>query len=342
MTKKILVTGGSGYIGSHTLVDLIEKGFEVISIDNHSRSYKKSLEGVEKITGRKVKNYSIDLCDMLAVRDVFKAHPDFDGIIHFAAYKSVPESIEKPLLYFKNNNESLVNLLELVAEYNTPYFVFSSSCSVYGEPKSLPVTEDTELEEAQCAYARTKQMGEQILNDVSKASTTKFVALRYFNPVGAHESGEIGERSIDPPNNLVPIITETAAGIRATMTVFGSDWDSRDGSCIRDYIHVADIADAHTKALQYLMNNADVPNFEIVNLGTGNGVSVLEAINAFEEVSKEKLNYNIGPKRSGDVGVIYSDCSKAERLFGWVAQRDIKDMMRTAWAWQKNLKNQPR
>ena len=342
MTKKILVTGGSGYIGSHTLVDLIEKGFEVISIDNHSRSYKKSLEGVEKITGRKVKNYSIDLCDMLAVRDVFKAHPDFDGIIHFAAYKSVPESIEKPLLYFKNNNESLVNLLELVAEYNTPYFVFSSSCSVYGEPKSLPVTEDTELEEAQCAYARTKQMGEQILNDVSKASTTKFVALRYFNPVGAHESAEIGERSIDPPNNLVPIITETAVGIRATMTVFGSDWDSRDGSCIRDYIHVADIADAHTKALQYLMNNADVPNFEIVNLGTGNGVSVLEAINAFEEVSKEKLNYNIGPKRSGDVGVIYSDCSKAERLFGWVAQRDIKDMMRTAWAWQKNLKNQPR
>jgi len=342
MTKKILVTGGTGYIGSHTLVDLIEKGFDVISIDNHSRSYIESLEGVEKITGRKVKNYSIDLCDMLAVRDVFKAHPDFDGIIHFAAYKSVPESIEKPLLYFKNNNESLVNLLELVAEYNTPYFVFSSSCSVYGEPKSLPVTEDTELEEAQCAYARTKQMGEQILNDVSKASTTKFVALRYFNPVGAHESGEIGERSIDPPNNLVPIITETAAGIRATMTVFGSDWDSRDGSCIRDYIHVADIADAHTKALQYLMNNADLPNFEIVNLGTGNGVSVLEAINAFEEVSNEKLNYNIGPKRGGDVGVIYSDCSKAERLFGWVAQRDIKDMMRTAWAWQKNLKNHPR
>ena len=337
MTKKILVTGGTGYIGSHTLVDLIEKGFEVISIDNHSRSYKESLDGVKAITRVDVKNYSIDLCDFNKVEAVFKEHQDFSGIIHFAAYKSVPESKQKPLLYYKNNNESLVNLLELTEEYKVPYFVFSSSCSVYGEQKILPVTEDSILQEAECAYARTKQMGEQILKDVSKSSSTKYIALRYFNPVGAHETANIGERSVDPPNNLVPIITETAIGIRESMTVFGSNWDSRDGSCIRDYIHVSDIAEAHTMALQYLIAAADAPNFDIVNLGTGNGVSVLEAITAFEEVSGQKLNYTVGPKRPGDVGIIYADCSKANELFGWTAKRDIKEMMRTSWEWQKKI-----
>lgn len=342
MTKKILVTGGSGYIGSHTLVDLIEKGFEVISIDNHSRSYKKSLDGVEKITGIKVKNYTIDLCDIEALKTIFNQEDNFTGIIHFAAYKSVPESIENPLLYFKNNNESLVNLLTLTAEYEIPYFVFSSSCSVYGAQEKLPVTEDSPLQEAECAYARTKQMGEQILLDVSKATKTKYIALRYFNPVGAHSSANIGEHSVDPPNNLVPIITQTAIGLRGSMTVFGSDWDSRDGSCIRDYIHVSDIAEAHTMALKYLIENNDAPNFDIVNLGTGNGVSVLEAIEAFEEVSGHKLNYTIGPKRAGDVGVIYADCSKAKNLFGWDAKRDIKEMMSTSWQWQKKLKNYPR
>ena len=238
MIKKILVTGGTGYIGSHSLVDLIEKGFEVISIDNCSRSFETSLDGVKQITGNSVKNYKIDLCDLEAVKAVFEEHKDITGIIHFAAYKSVPESIEKPLMYFRNNIESLTNILQCTEDYNIDYFVFSSSCSVYGEPQSLPVTEDTPVQEAQCAYARTKQMGEQMLQDIAQASKTKFIALRYFNPVGAHETAVIGEKSIDKPNNLVPIITETALGIREKMTVFGTDWKSIDGSCVRDYIHV--------------------------------------------------------------------------------------------------------
>lgn len=336
---KILVTGGTGYIGSHTLVDLIEKGFEVVSIDNCSRSYKESLEGVKKITGQAVKNYEIDICDLEATRKVFEAEGQLDGIIHFAAYKSVPESIEHPLRYFRNNNGSLVNMLELTEEFKVPYFVFSSSCSVYGTPEKLPVTEETPLQEAECAYARTKQMGEQILKDVAVDSKTKFIALRYFNPVGAHPSSEIGERSIDPPNNLVPIITETAIGVRPEMTVFGTDWDSRDGSCIRDFIHVCDIASAHTAAFEYLSSNEEAPYFDIINLGTGNGVSVLEAISAFEKASGEQLNYKLGPKRDGDVGIIYSDCSKAEQVLGWQAQHEILSMMDTAWKWQKKLVN---
>ena len=336
MIKKILVTGGTGYIGSHSLVDLIEKGFEVISIDNCSRSFETSLDGVKQITGKSVKNYKIDLCDLEAVKAVFEEHKDITGIIHFAAYKSVPESIEKPLMYFRNNIESLTNILQCTEDYNIDYFVFSSSCSVYGEPQSLPVTEDTPVQEAQCAYARTKQMGEQMLQDIAQASKTKFIALRYFNPVGAHETAVIGEKSIDKPNNLVPIITETALGIREKMTVFGTDWKSRDGSCVRDYIHVCDIAEAHTMALKYLIKNTEAPNFDIINLGTGNGVSVLEAIVAFEEVSGKKLNYDLGPKREGDVGLIYSNCRKAKETFGWEAQRDIKVMMKSAWDWQLN------
>jgi len=336
MIKKILVTGGTGYIGSHSLVDLIEKGFEVISIDNCSRSFETSLDGVKQITGNSVKNYKIDLCDLEAVKAVFEEHKDITGIIHFAAYKSVPESIEKPLMYFRNNIESLTNILQCTEDYNIDYFVFSSSCSVYGEPQSLPVTEDTPVQEAQCAYARTKQMGEQMLQDIAQASKTKFIALRYFNPVGAHETAVIGEKSIDKPNNLVPIITETALGIREKMTVFGTDWKSIDGSCVRDYIHVCDIAEAHTMALKYLIKNTEAPNFDIINLGTGNGVSVLEAIVAFEEVSGKKLNYDLGPKREGDVGLIYSNCRKAKETFGWEAQRDIKVMMKSAWDWQLN------
>ena len=336
MIKKILVTGGTGYIGSHSLVDLIEKGFEVISIDNCSRSFETSLDGVKQITGNSVKNYKIDLCDLEAVKAVFEEHKDITGIIHFAAYKSVPESIEKPLMYFRNNIESLTNILQCTEDYNIDYFVFSSSCSVYGEPQSLPVTEDTPVQEAQCAYARTKQMGEQMLQDIAQASKTKFIALRYFNPVGAHKTAVIGEKSIDQPNNLVPIITETALGIREKMTVFGTDWKSRDGSCVRDYIHVCDIAEAHTMALKYLIKNTEAPNFDIINLGTGNGVSVLEAIAAFEEVSGKKLNYDLGPKRDGDVGLIYSNCRKAKETFGWEAQRDIKVMMKSAWDWQLN------
>lgn len=338
MSRKILVTGGTGYIGSHTLVDLIEKGFEVVSIDNESRSFPDSLDGVYQITGKRVQHYKIDLCDIEAVKTVFEEHKDIEGIIHFAAFKSVPESVEKPLLYFKNNNESLINLLDCVEQYNIQYFVFSSSCSVYGDTDELPVSETTPLEEAQCAYARTKQMGEQILKDISKSSSCRFVALRYFNPVGAHKTALIGERSVDPPNNLVPIITETAIGKRESMTVFGNDWDSRDGSCIRDYIHVSDIAEAHTMALQYLGQADEVKSFDIVNIGTGNGVSVLEAIEAFEEVSGEKLNYSIGPKRDGDIGIIYSDCRKAKETFGWEAKRDIKEMMRSAWEWQKTMR----
>lgn len=335
--KKILVTGGGGYIGSHTLVDLIENGFDVISIDNFSRSFASSLEGVEKITGKKVKNYKIDLCDINSVRQVFKENSDIVGVIHFAAYKSVPESVEHPLRYYRNNMDSLYNILECCAENDIKSFVFSSSCSVYGNPASLPVTEATPIPKAECAYAASKQMGEVVVEDLAKRFSMPSIALRYFNPVGAHESAIIGERSPDKPNNLMPIVTQTAAGIMDKMFVWGNDWDTRDGSCIRDYIHVMDIANAHTKAMEYLLSNEEKPIYDVLNLGSGNGVSVIEAIESFERVSGEKLNYEMGPRRAGDVMAVYADNSKAKELLNWEVRYDTDEMMRTAWAWQKTL-----
>ena len=335
--SKIIVTGGCGYIGSHTIVDLIQNGFDVVSIDNLSRSNKNSYLGIEEITGKPFVQEEVDLTDRAATLQALEKHSDAIGIIHFAAYKSVPESTEKPLLYYKNNMDSLFHLLEGVEKYAIPNFVFSSSCSVYGLVDTLPVTESTEFKEAQCAYARTKQHGEDVLQDVTKATNVNTVILRYFNPVGAHPSAIIGETPIDVPNNLVPFITQTAIGKREKLTVFGDDYPTRDGSCVRDYIHVCDIAHAHTLAIQYLIKNEKLTQPEIFNLGTGNGVSVLEAIQAFEKAAEVKLNYVIGPRRAGDVIEVYADNTKAKRELGWALKYNIDEMMLTAWNWEKKM-----
>ena len=333
--KKVLVTGGCGYIGSHTLVDLINNGFEVISIDNLSNSDEAPLRGVKKITGKQVRNYKVDLCDLKKTRQVFEKNPDISGIIHFAALKSVEESVFQPLRYFHNNNESLLNMLACAKEFGVPHIIFSSSCSVYGNADDLPVTEDTPFKEAECPYARTKQMGEKMIEDFTNVTPeVKAILLRYFNPAGAHESALIGESSRNKATNLVPVITETAIGKRESMTVFGDDYATRDGSCVRDYIHVMDLANAHTKCLQFLMKNENANACEIFNVGIGEGVTVLEAVHAFEKVTGQKLNYKIGPRRAGDVVAIYSNKEKAEKLLGWQPVRGIEEIMRTAWAWE--------
>ncbi|MFV0604870.1 MAG: UDP-glucose 4-epimerase GalE [Niabella sp.] len=335
---KILVTGGCGYIGSHTIVDLIKNGYEVLSADNNSRSNADILNGVERITGKKIKNYKVDLCNFDDTYAIFQENPDIGGIIHFAAYKAVGESVDKPIMYYENNLNSLLNILKCVKEFDIPYFVFSSSCTVYGNPDSIPVTESTPTKPAESPYGATKQMGEQILTDFAKVNDTQIIALRYFNPVGAHPSIEIGELPIGRPQNLVPAITQTAIGKLPQMKVFGTDYDTRDGSCIRDFIHVSDIAHAHTLAIQFLQEEKNNSNYEIFNLGTGNGVTVLEAIQSFEKVSGVKLNYVIGPRRAGDVIAIYANNDHAVQSLGWEIKFGIDDMMLTAWQWEEKLK----
>ena len=336
--QKILVTGGCGYIGSHTIVDLIENGYEVISIDDNSRSTTYLLNGIEKITGKKIKNYKVDLKNFDETLAVFQENEDITGIIHFAAYKAVGESVAEPLMYYENNLYSLINLLKCVKEFNIANFVFSSSCTVYGNPDSIPVTEQSPIKPAESPYGATKQMGERIVGDSVQHSNTNAILLRYFNPVGAHPSIQIGELPLGKPQNLVPAITQTAIGKLPQMTVYGDDYPTRDGSCVRDYIHVCDIAHAHTLALEYLENNKNKSNCDVFNLGTGNGVTVLEAIHAFEEVSGVKLNYKIGPRRPGDVVAIYANNQLAVDELGWQIQYDLKDMMRTAWAWEQKVK----
>lgn len=332
---KVLVTGGCGYIGSHTIVDLLNNGFDAISIDNLSNADEGALAGIHQISGKKVKNYRIDLCDAKKTRKVFEQNPGIVGIIHFAALKSVGESVFQPLRYFHNNNESLVNVLACAEEFGVPNFIFSSSCSVYGNATELPVTETTPLQEAECPYARTKQMGEKIIEDFTKVSKgVKAISLRYFNPAGAHESALIGESPRTKASNLVPVITETAIGKRPNMDVFGSDYDTRDGSCVRDYIHVMDLAAAHTACLHFLMAEKNTAPHEIFNVGIGDGVTVLEAIHAFEKVTGQQLNYTIGPRRPGDVVAIYANTHKASQLLGWKPTRGIEEIMRSAWAWQ--------
>ncbi len=335
---KILVTGGCGYIGSHTIVDLIENGYEVVCVDNNARSNPTVLEGVQRITGKAVKNYKVDLCNFDDTFAIFQENEDIQGIIHFAAYKAVGESVEKPLMYYENNLYSLINLLKCVQEFSIPWFVFSSSCTVYGEPDQAMVTEETPLKPAASPYGYTKQVGEQILRDFQKASNTQVVLLRYFNPVGAHPSGLIGELPIGRPQNLVPAITQTAIGKLPKMVVFGNDYPTRDGSCVRDFIHVCDIAHAHTLAIKYLQEQKNTAGCEVFNLGTGNGVTVLEAIGAFEKVSGVKLNYEIGPRRPGDIMAIYANNDKAKTQLGWNPSRSLEEMMGTAWAWELKLK----
>ncbi|MCF3110698.1 UDP-glucose 4-epimerase GalE [Niabella sp. CC-SYL272] len=339
--SKILVTGGCGYIGSHTIVDLIENGYEVISVDNNSRSQPFVLENVGKITGKTVKNYKVDLCNFDDTHAIFEENPDITGIIHFAAYKAVGESVEMPLVYYENNLNSLINILKCARDFDTPYFVFSSSCTVYGNPDSIPVVETTPTKPAESPYGATKQMGEQILTDFAKVFDTNVIALRYFNPVGAHPSIQIGELPIGRPQNLVPAITQTAIGKLPKMTVYGADYDTRDGSCLRDFIHVSDIAHAHTLAIKYLEAIKNKSNYEIFNLGTGNGVTVLEAIRSFEKVSGTKLNYEIGPRRPGDVIAIYANNDHAVKSLGWNIKYGLDDMMRTAWEWEQKLAKEP-
>ncbi len=338
--KKILVTGGCGFIGSHTIVDLVANGFDVICVDNNSRSNEAMLSGVETIIGKKVKNYKVDLCIFDDTHAIFQENPEISGIIHFAAYKAVGESVDKPLLYFENNITSLVNILKCAEEFNVPHFVFSSSCTVYGNPDAMIVTEETPQKPAESPYGATKQMGERIVEDAVKSNSLNAILLRYFNPVGAHPSNNIGELPIGKPANLIPAITQTAIGKLPQMQVFGTDYDTRDGSCVRDFIHVCDIAHAHTLALNYLIAKKNATNCEIFNLGTGDGYTVLEAIAAFEKVSGVKLNYKIGPRRAGDVIAIYANNTKAKTLLGWQPKYGITEMMDTAWKWELRLKNE--
>lgn len=335
--KKILVTGGCGYIGGHTIVDLLQNGFDVISVDNLCKGSLKMLDGIEKITGRRIKNYKVDLCDLDDTEAIFLENPDIEGIIHFAALKSVPESVSEPIMYFHNNINSLLNILQCAQEFDVDNFVFSSSCSVYGNADVLPVSEEAPLKEPESPYARTKQMGEAICRDFTFIHKDfNAILLRYFNPVGAHPSAIIGEFQ-DLSESVVPVITQTAIGKRRQMTVFGNDYATRDGSCVRDYIHVMDIANAHTRALQYIMEDRNKNNCEVFNLGTGNGVTVLELINAFERVSGQKLNFHIGPRRPGDIIEVYANNNSARSLLGWETQYNLDAMMDTAWRWEQSV-----
>ncbi len=336
--KKIIVTGGNGYIGSHTLIQLIKSGdFQVVSVDNLSRSAKGTMDRIEQITGQKVTNYEVDICDSDAFFKVIEQESPIDGIIHFAAYKCVPESVDEPVKYYRNNLNSLLNVLDACEKYHIPNLIFSSSCSIYGDVEKLPVTEATPAGQAACPYAHTKQIGEGMIQAFTHNHPDfNAILLRYFNPVGADMSGLNGELSPDKPNNLMPIIMETGIGIRKEMMVYGTDYDTRDGSCIRDYIHVTDIADAHVKALQFVINQKNTNNCEIFNLGSGNGISVLEMLHAFEKITGQKLNYRLGERRQGDIPAIYSNSEKARKLLGWECQYGVEEMILSAWKWEHN------
>ena len=338
----ILVTGGAGYIGSNTIIELLETtDFNVVSIDNYSNSSAKTFDRIEQITGKKIHNHEIDICNKQVLEKIFENDKTIIGIIHFAAFKAVGESVSNPQKYYHNNINSLLNVLDCCIKYDIPNIIFSSSCSVYGNISELPVKETTPIGKAESPYAYTKQIGEEILKDYAKANShLQTIALRYFNPVGAHISGLNGELSINKPSNLVPIITNTAIGKIKQMTVFGKDYPTRDGTCIRDYVHVSDIACAHIKALNHLIEKANTSNFSIFNLGTGHGVSVMEAIQSFEKISGEKLNFIIGPKREGDVGAIYSDNTFVAKILNWLPKYNLEDMMKSAWKWELNLKKQ--
>ena len=335
----ILVTGGAGFIGSHTVVELINAGHTPIIVDNFCNSNPSSLDGIEKITGTKPKLYQGDCTDAHFVTSVFEAEK-IDGIIHFAALKAVGESMSDPLLYYRNNIDSLITILEHAQKHGVKYFVFSSSATVYGEPDTLPIPETAPRKVATSAYGNTKQICEDILRDTALAShgTLRAIALRYFNPTGAHPSGLIGELPLGIPNNLVPFVTQTAIGIREKLTVFGDDYPTPDGTCIRDYIHVVDLAQAHIKTLEYLATNANSTIYDTYNVGTGKGVSVKELLDAFEKTNNVKVPYIIGPKREGDIVSCYADPSKMEKNFGWKTKLSLEDALRDAWKWQQGLR----
>ena len=336
---KIVVTGGLGFIGSHTVVELQNEGFEVVAIDNLSNSSIEVLDGIEKITGKKLIFENIDLREKLAVQNFFKKHQDISGVIHFAASKAVGESVENPLLYYENNINSLVYLLQELANLPQANFIFSSSCTVYGQAEKMPITEDASVQPANSPYGNTKQIGEEIINDVAKVTNINAVLLRYFNPIGAHSSAEIGELPIGIPQNLVPFITQTAYGLRKELSVYGNDYPTPDGTCIRDYIHVVDLAKAHVLALQRLLNKQNLEKVETFNLGTGKGSSVLEVITAFEKVSGQKLPYKIVGRREGDVISAYANTDKANKVLGWKAAFSLEDALASAWKWEQKVRS---
>lgn len=332
--KKILVTGGCGYIGSHTILDLVENGFEVISIDNFSNSTVASLDRMKSILGTEVKNFNIDLCELSLVEDVFIQNPDITGIIHFAALKAVGESVQEPLRYYNNNIIGLLNILSCCKKFKIENLVFSSSCSVYGNAEELPVNESTPLMLSESPYAETKVMAERIIADFTQANFLKTSLLRYFNPIGAHHSGLIGEDPLSNVQNIIPRLTGTVKGIYKEFKVWGNDYDTKDGTCIRDYIHVSDIANGHTLAIKWLLEQKN-KTIEVFNMGSGNGVSVLELINAFEEGTNQKLNYSFAERRAGDVVEIYANNNKAKDILGWKPEINLIEMMRSVWKWEQ-------
>ena len=339
MKQTILVTGGTGFIGSHTTVELIEAGYKVVIVDDLSNSKIEVLDGIEKITGVRPAFEKVDLRDKEATENVFKKYPEIEGIIHFAASKAVGESVQKPLLYYRNNIVSLVNLLELMPQYGVNVII-SSSCTVYGQPKpeNLPVTEDCPHQKATSPYGNTKEINEQIIADyIHSGAAIKSVILRYFNPIGAHPSAEIGELPNGVPNNLIPYVTQTAMGIRKELTIFGNDYNTPDGTCIRDYIYVVDLAKAHVAAMRRLLDE-DTDAVEYFNIGTGNGNSTLEIVETFEKATGVKLNWKYGPRREGDIEKIWGNVDKANKVLGWKAEAKLEDVLRSAWKWQEKLR----
>lgn len=334
---KILVTGGLGFIGSHTVVELQNEGFEVVIIDNLSNSSIEVLDNITSITGIKPEYHNIDLKEKLAVKKFFEHHK-VDGVIHFAASKAVGESVQIPLEYYENNIGTLVYILQELKANNLNNFIFSSSCTVYGQADELPITENAPIKPAESPYGNTKQIGEEIIRDTTKISDLKAIALRYFNPIGAHESAKIGELPIGVPQNLIPFVVQTAAGIRKELSVFGSDYDTIDGTAVRDYIHVVDLAKAHIIALKRLIENNNKAQYEIFNLGTGQGNSVLEVINSFEKVTGQKVNYKLVDRRAGDITAAYADTNYANNELGWKSELTLDDALLSAWKWQETLK----
>jgi len=340
MKKKILVTGGTGYIGSHTTVELIEEGFDTIIVDNLYNSEADVVDRIQKITGVRPALEVFDLCDKNKLDNFIKKHQDISAIIHFAAYKAVGESVNKPLDYYRNNLLSLINLMVVMKRYGIPDLVFSSSCTVYGQPEKLPVNEDAPLQPATSPYGNTKQIGESIIRDTTCSDqNVKAISLRYFNPIGAHPSALIGELPRGIPENLVPYLTQTGYGIREELKVFGDDYDTPDGSCIRDYLHVVDLAKAHVISIKRLIEGKNKKNYEVFNLGTGNGVSVLEAIKSFERISGIKLKYEIVGRRAGDIEKIWADPSFANKELGWKTLSSLDEAMKTAWDWEKMIRS---
>ena len=339
MRKLILVTGGTGYIGSHTAVELIENGFDVVIVDNLSNSRIETLDGIKQITGVRPHFEKFDLCDNIKVMELCKKYPDLTAIVHFAALKAVGESVDVPLAYYYNNIVSLINLLKAMVDYNIPYMVFSSSSTVYGLPDKLPVTEDSPVKKASSPYGNTKQISEEIIADTIHANNRlKAISLRYFNPVGAHKSALIGELPLDVPLNLVPYVTQTAIGIREHLRIFGNDYNTPDGTGVRDYINVVDLSRAHVIAIKRLIENKSGSNYEVFNLGTGKGLSVFEIVNTFEKVTGQKIKYRIYPRRPGDIDMVYTDTSCSNRELGWKAEISLEETLLSAWNWEQYIR----